>query len=220
MAGNKRYVVTPAGEAVYPKVIRPDRPEYGGDYKISLKLPLEKARDLVKTIHELANEAYPAGKVKAANFRWPYVVNKEEGTVLFKFRTDNKPGLFNVKGEVEAGDVPLGAGSIVKVSACFTPASEKAKNPGIKAYLNGVQIVKLIKFQPGANFGNAESELEDGDVGYYGEENGNTDSVADSRDRRGFVGSHNQGTLVDDDPLGLGSSYTQRYNDLDDDIPF
>jgi hypothetical protein len=160
MADNaKLFVVTPAGTAQYPRINKPDA-KYG-NYEVNLVLPIEQAKPLVAQLNGLLHDSYVPGKLKdKSKVKLPYKIDREEGTVTFLFKSKKQPAVYDLKGHKVDSEVSLGGGSIIKVSALVRPYAQDYKDVGLKAYLNGVQVLKLVEYKK-SDFGDASGELGD-----------------------------------------------------------
>lgn len=154
-----RLVRVGPGTAGYPYLDKPDM-KFSQKYKTDLILPKEQAREYVEVCKELLRESF-GSKTKGASV--PYKVNKEDGTVTFRFKSNMKPGLFDIKGKkVNSSKVKLASGSIIKVAGKFQ-TYKTGPNFGVTAYFSAVQVLKLVEFGGGSEgvFGDATDELED-----------------------------------------------------------
>mgnify|MGYP003439510766 CR=1 FL=1 len=165
---DKLHLRLPAGILGYPKIFRPDREEYGGDYKVKVIISVEAAKASVAKIRAFAADQFPPAVLKSKDWAWPFKVNKEEGTVAFNPRSDYKPGVFDIDGNPVSDELKIGGGTKAIVEVSFTKKSEKAAKPGLKIFLKAVQIVKLVEYKSAgaANRPSARDELDDGEEGY------------------------------------------------------
>ena len=81
----------------------------------------------------------------------------EAGGIKIRAKSSKKPTLFDAKGNVIKTDLPVGNGSIIKLSGVMGTYSAGG-NIGVTAYLNAVQIIDLVEF------GGSTFEEEDGYV--------------------------------------------------------
>ncbi|SAK95794.1 hypothetical protein AWB76_07197 [Caballeronia temeraria] len=142
---------TPKGPAGYTNLSKPDTkfdPE--GKYKTSITLPREQAEKLMELAQEEANELAVLDKktkkiVMPEGIKYPYVENDDD-TVTFTFKTKKKPKLFDAKGNPirNADDLRIGGGSTIRVKGAFS--SYEGFGGGVTAYLNEVQLIKLVEF--------------------------------------------------------------------------
>lgn len=170
----KKFITTEAGECAFPKLDKPDNEKFGGDYKVRLVLPIEKAKGLVAQLKEVLNQNYPPAKLKG-KVSTPWTVKKEEGVVEFLFRSDYKPILADVQGNKIERDLKVGGGSVIKCKIGVRPFSPKSDKVGIKAMLYGVQIIKLVEYKGAGGagsggFGDASKELGAGEHGFVAAE--------------------------------------------------
>ena len=135
--------VTPTGIARFPWLTKADtkfNPD--GIYKTDLLLSSEDAKAIATELKDLFKKHHPKAKGK---FPWAKDVGedgKETGNIIFKFKTKNKPALFDAKGKPIQNTNVYG-GSQIKVSATAAPYSA-AGNVGITLYLNAVQVIELV----------------------------------------------------------------------------
>ena len=79
------------------------------------------------------------------------LIEKETGNIVFRFKTKNKPALFDSDGK-PLHNINVFGGSQIKVSATAAPYSA-AGNNGITLYLNAVQIIELVSGSGGDSGG-------------------------------------------------------------------
>ena len=164
-------IITPKGVFVYPWVNKPDTKwKQEGEYRVTLKLEKEAARDLVKKLKPLYEDAIAKAKanpkkknkkVKVQDAPWSMETDddgNETGFVLFKFKRRAsgvkkdgtpwaiKPDLFDAKGNPLPASAQVFGGTIGKVS--FTAeAYDTAIGAGISLRLEGAQVIKLVEGQ-------------------------------------------------------------------------
>lgn len=149
-----QYFTTPKGSAGYSNLVKPDTKfDAEGKYKTSVTVPAAQAESLIALANEEANElAVLDKKTKKvslpANLKMPYVINDDD-TVTFNFKTAKKPKLFDAKGNPirNAENLRVGGGSTIRVKGAFK--SYEGFGGGVTAYLNEVQIIKLVEFGGG-----------------------------------------------------------------------
>jgi hypothetical protein len=136
-------LVTPKGVAKYPWLTKADtkfNPD--GVYKTDLLLSSEDAKPLAAQIKEFYGKHFQSKKGKMPYFKETDDNEKETGNIIFRFKTKNKPALFDSDGK-PMQNVNVFGGSQVKVSATAAPYNA-AGNNGITLYLNAVQIIELV----------------------------------------------------------------------------
>lgn len=144
--------VSPKGRASYPKLTKPDtkfNPE--GVYSVGLIVDKEAAAPFQAKIEEAYVEEFGQKAVAKAN--WPWSEN-EEGEIVFKFKSKNKPTLFDSKGKPIKSELNVGSGSVLKVAGAVGCRAVSGKNYAT-LYLNSAQIIDLVEFSSSA-FGEEE----------------------------------------------------------------
>jgi hypothetical protein len=144
--------VSPKGRASYPKLTKPDtkfNPE--GVYSTGLIIPKEAAAPFQAIIEEAFVEEFGQKALPKAN--WPWSEN-EEGELVFKFKSKNKPTLFDSKGKPIKSDLNIGSGSVLKVAGGIGCRQVSGKYYAT-LYLNSVQVIELVEFSSSA-FGEEE----------------------------------------------------------------
>lgn len=166
MIKNKR-IVTPAGVAQYPHLIKPDTKfNELGEYKVNLIVGADEAKPLIAELEKslqdsitLAQEKAKGKKINTA--RPPYDLEvdaegNETGNYVFKFKA--KANIVTKTGEtfkqkvviVDAKGKPftptaLWGGSTIKVSAEVIPYFTAMVGAGISLRLKAVQVIKLVE---------------------------------------------------------------------------
>lgn len=192
----EEVVVTPAGIAQYPSLLKPDTKfDELGVYKVNLILSAEDAAPIIKTLQEMLAEkkaeledTLNADQIEAlGKGTLPYSREFEEdkktptGNIIFKFKTkaafvSRRDGKV-IEKEMVVVDakknrmhgVAVGGGSKIKVSATYKTYYTAAIGVGVSARLGAVQVLELREYQEG---GAAAS--------MFGEEDGfETETVAD-----------------------------------------
>lgn len=149
--------VSPKGVAAWPKIEREDK-KYGG---FSVKLIVEKnaAQDFMTKINEAVEDE--KGKKGLAKFAPPYAEN-DEGQIEFKFKSKNKPKIFDSKGKPVTKELNIGSGSVLKVAGGFG-INEVQGKIYCSLYMNAVQVIDLQQYD-GSAFGEEEGGfVADGD---------------------------------------------------------
>jgi hypothetical protein len=151
---------TPKGAAGYSNLTKPDTKfDAEGKYKTTLTISKEAAEALIAVAHEEAEELLenvlnapvkgkkPAKLKKLDDLTFPFEENDDD-TVTFTFKSKKKPKLFDAKGNpIRDDDLRVGAGSTIRVKGAFS--GYEGFGGGVTAYLNEVQIVKLVEFGGG-----------------------------------------------------------------------
>lgn len=200
MAAKSNYLklTLPKAKCSYPKIYRPDTPEYGGDYKVTLTYGLEEAKPIVAKIKAFAAEVYAPAVLKDKGFRWPWKTSEDKTEVSFLLRSKNKPGVFDAKGHPVEQELRIGGGTTMKANVSFAKTGDKAPKPGIKVYLNAVQIINLVEWQKAAVFTDASDEAE-GESFVAGDADFADEGTASLED--GVLGT--EATADDEDPLSI-----------------
>ena len=136
--------VSPKGSAGYPKLVKPDTKfNAEGVYSTSLTMSAAAAKPFIEQIEEAYTEEFGAKALPKAN--WPY--KEEEGQVTFKFKSKQKPKLFDAKGTpIKAADeLNIGSGTALKVSGNISCRAVSGKNYAT-LYMNAVQIIDLVEY--------------------------------------------------------------------------
>lgn len=144
--------VSPKGRASYPKLTKPDtkfNPE--GVYSVGLIIDKEAAAPFQAKIEEAYVEEFGAKALPKAN--WPWSEN-EEGELVFKFKSKNKPTLFDSKGKPIKSELNVGSGSVLKVAGAVGCRQVSGKYYAT-LYLNSVQVIDLVEYSSSA-FGEEE----------------------------------------------------------------
>ena len=146
--------VSPKGSAGYPKLLKPDTKfKAEGEYSTTLTMDKKTAKPLMDQIEEAYTEEFGAKALPKANF--PYKED-EEGNITFKFKSKQKPKLFDSKGSPikVVDDLNIGSGSTMKVSGAISCRAVSGKNYAT-LYMNAVQIIDLVEYS-GSPFGAEE----------------------------------------------------------------
>jgi hypothetical protein len=178
---------TPKGAAGYSNLVTPDTKfDAEGKYKTSITIPAAQAESLMDLAREEANELAVLDKktkkvVMPEGIKMPFVENDDD-TVTFTFKSKKKPKLFDAKGNPIRNTEGLQriAGSTIKVKGAFS--SYEGFGGGVTAYLNDVQIIKLVE-GGGGGFGDESEGDDDGYVADNSEPGNFNDS--DSSDESG-----------------------------------
>lgn len=142
--------VSPKGNASYPKLTRPDTKfKAEGEYSTGLVLNEKDGKAFLETIKEAAVEEL--GNKAAQGAQFPCKV--EDGQYTFKFKSKNKPKLYDSKGKPikETDELSVGSGSVLKVAGAMAFPKVQGKQY-VSLYMNQVQIVDLVEYG-GSPFG-------------------------------------------------------------------
>lgn len=139
-----KYFTTPRGTAGYPKLFKPDtkfNPE--GVYKTNLTIDPEEAAPLIAQIEEIFVEEF--GQKKLANMVRPY--EETEDGLVFKFKSSNKPQLFDAKGTPikPTVDPKIGSGTVLKIKGSIACRLVQGKYYAT-LYINAAQVIDLVEF--------------------------------------------------------------------------
>lgn len=178
MAAKVKFT-SPFGVARYPHITKPDTEGQYADnkYKTKLVLPIDspEAKAFIKLIEDAA-KTLDRGSPKMYR---PYDIDEDAGEVVFKFKTQYAPAIFdsynrNLNGKKDA---VVGGGSVIRLCGQLV-----AYDKGITAQFNQVQVRELTSF--GAS---AFDTVEGGFSGADYEEAG--DGVESSFDEDGADGT-------------------------------
>lgn len=136
--------VSPKGTAGYPKLTRPDTKfKAEGEYSTSLTMGKKIAAPLIAQIEEAYVEEFGQKAVAKAN----YPFKEDEGKITFKFKSKNKPKLFDAAGKPirDGEELNVGSGSVLKVAGAISCRAVSGKNYAT-LYMNQVQIIDLVEF--------------------------------------------------------------------------
>jgi hypothetical protein len=153
----KKSLVTPKGTLSFPWLNRPDTKFGTEKFKTGLVFENQAAaQSVIDAAKAIAAEEFgPKAKVHLP------VSKQEDGSVLLRTHSTSKPSIANAKGEVIEKTLKVGGGSVAKLSITLS-SYDKGGKKGVTAYLNAVQLLKLVEFGgAAAAFTNAEDEVED-----------------------------------------------------------
>lgn len=143
-------ITTPQGIAKYPWLIKADTKfDADGIFKTDLVLTADEAKSIATSIKKHFEKHFPNTKGKMPYSKELDDQNKETGNYVFKFKTKNKPALFDATGK-PMQDVNVFGGSQIKVSATAA-AYSAGGNKGITLYLNAVQVIELVTGDSGSS---------------------------------------------------------------------
>lgn len=163
-------ITSPLGVAVYPKLVKPDTKfDANGVYSVDLDLdPNDKeVKAFVATIKKAADVAYAetceakgGKKLKRADLS---IKETEDGMLRFKFKLkakggtedkawDQKPALFDAKGNPIANPPSIGSGSKIRVAFELVPYFTAMVGAGITFRMRAVQICELREYTPDGGF--------------------------------------------------------------------
>jgi len=148
------FDTTPKGVAEWPRIDSED-PNYGG-YNTKLVVPMAAGAPLAMKIANLAKEHF--GSLK--NVTLPYAKNAEDNTITFRFRSQYAVSVSDIHGAELETCPRIGNGTVMKVKAKWE-AKKHTKGNFITAYMNGIQLLKLV-LRRGA-FEDASDEIENED---------------------------------------------------------
>ncbi len=190
---------TPAGNAIWPKLNKPDTKfNVDGEYSVKLAIPSEEAQDLIAQLdqayaqsQETAKEKNPGKKIKAASKPYTEEVDdqgNETGNIVFNFKCKakitgkdgssfpNAPKLFDSANKPFPVDTGIWGGSTLRVAFNAIPYYTAMAGAGVSLRLKAVQVINLVSGGEGGNgssYGFGEEE------GYVAPEAINTNPVAD-----------------------------------------
>jgi hypothetical protein len=136
--------VSPKGNASYPKLTRPDTKfKAEGEYTTGLVLNEKDGKAFLETLKEAAVEEL--GNKAAQGAQYP--VKEEDGKYIVKFKSKNKPKLYDSKGKPikETDELNVGSGSVLKVAGAMAFPKVQGKQY-VSLYMNQVQIIDLVEY--------------------------------------------------------------------------
>jgi len=163
--------VSPKGVAQYPWLVKPDtRYDADGVFKTGLILPgdAETTKEFMDKFRDIFVEEYGQKKLSKANL--PFDIDEETGDVVFKFKSKSRPRLFDSKGNPiqRASELKIGGGTVIKISYS-AKTYDTGSNTGVTCYLNAVQIIDLVEYKSGNEFGEEEGSFTEASGGSYDE---------------------------------------------------
>ncbi len=162
--------MTKVGTLRYPHLSRPDT-RFGDEKFKTGWVPL-KAEDLEEVeaaVIELAEEVF--SKKQLESYTTPIKVDKKDGTKFLEAHTYELPMITDAKGKPVKNpeDLRIGGGTLARLKITLK-AGTNGSNTFVTAYLNGVQVAKLVEYGAGG-FGDISDD--------YGDDSFNADSVSD-----------------------------------------
>lgn len=136
--------VSPKGTAGYPKLTRPDTKfKAEGEYSTTLTMNEKDGKAFLEQIKEACAEE--AGNKAAQGAQYPCKV--EDGQYVFKFKSKNKPKLYDSHGKpiTDAEELRVGSGSVMKVAGSMSFPKVQGKQYA-SLYMNQVQIIELVEY--------------------------------------------------------------------------
>lgn len=136
--------VSPKGTAGYPKLTRPDTKfKAEGEYSTSLTLDEKDGKAFLETIKQACIDE--VGNKAAQGAQFPCKI--EEGKYVFKFKSKNKPKLYDSKGKpiTNAEELNIGSGSVLKVAGSMAFPKVQGKQY-VSLYMNQVQVINLVEY--------------------------------------------------------------------------
>lgn len=172
MQGKKKFVrmTSPLGIAVYPKLNKPDTKfDANGVYSVDLDLDpnAKEVKEFLAEIRKIQEAEYKATceskggkKLKKADLP---IKTTDDGLTRIKFKLkakggteerswDQKPTLFDAKGNPMVNAPSIGSGSKIKVAFEVVPYFTAMVGAGLSFRMRAVQICDLVEYTPGDNF--------------------------------------------------------------------
>lgn len=154
MANEKAPVVRvtlPAGKARWPQLDEPKKFRENGvevgepKYGIGVTYDEQTLAAVEKIVKDAWAKLAPPDFAKKLKDGVTPIKTPEKGEPYFSAKTGAKykPPVFDAKVKKLPEGVKVGGGSLVKVDASIVWFKKSAKNFGLTAYLNGVQVLKL-----------------------------------------------------------------------------
>jgi hypothetical protein len=178
MASDMKKFQSRRGLARYPSVTREEiiKNKPTGNFACSIELSGEALEHARGEIEDFISETFPAKKAKGVNR--PF--KEKDGKVFLKFTTKcrTKEGeaksvrIFDSKGNRcdHVGKL-LGHGSTIRIKGSLA-ATEYQGGDYVKCFLDSVEVVKLVKYEPGGGFDKDPDATEDEDGGFVADEFG------------------------------------------------
>jgi len=185
------------GTAMYPKLDRPDREEFGGKYNTKLIVPKTnaQAKALVKAMHDEAQKSL--GK-KASKSTFSYKDDEDGENYIFSADTNPQypPALYDSKNNLLKERPRVGGGSVITVAGTID-SNEGPGGPYTKLRINAVMIHELHEW--------GASPFDDDDLGgdfeADDEEDKNTSPFSDDGDE-----DEDEDPPFDDDVSDVGEA--------------
>jgi hypothetical protein len=149
---------TPKGVANYPWLSKPDVSFGKERFKCGIVFENSAiAKPVIDAVNKVAADEFGA----KAKVKKPLVKN-EDGTILLKTQSNSKPTISDSHGEVLKKTVKLGGGSIVRLAVTLSTYNKDGSR-GVTAYLDSVQLLKLVEYGAGreVSWESAADEVED-----------------------------------------------------------
>jgi len=158
----QKILVTPVGEAVYPKLNRPDTKYIeGGEYSVTMKIRKSDASNIISQIDsygkEVLSDFEKANKGKNVKVA-PKLYNVQGEFVLIKLKLKasgiskktnmpfhQRPMLFDAKKNPFPVDKLIGAGSKLKVVFALVGYNSPLIGVGITGRIKAVQVLELVE---------------------------------------------------------------------------
>jgi hypothetical protein len=143
--------VSPVGVALYPHLMKPDTRFGENKFTCRLAFKPSEVKDIVNQVKALAKDAFDDIKGKHLPFK-----KEEDGTVSLQAKTEFKPAIVDSKGVQVTGKLAIGNGSQLRMSVAFS--AYEGMGGGVTAYLNSVQVISLVEFGAGSEFGEYQGD--------------------------------------------------------------
>lgn len=208
---NTVEAVSPAGELIWPTLIKPDTKfDEDGVYKTKLKAngpQAEAFRELIEKVQqeELERqiqdaEAKKKGSGKRVKLADLPLEEDEDGNLIFNFKSkakfkdqktgqmvDRKVALFDAKGKGLTHDVKLGTGTVARVSCFVAPFYTALLGAGVTLRIRAVKILKLKEYSASGSadqfgFGDDEGDFEQDNGGFSDSDDDYSDVNTGSKD--------------------------------------
>ena len=138
----KKSIITPKIKALWVDSRLDTKWDAEGTWGAKGKLAAKTAASVINHVIELKTSSFDPKK--ARNARSP-IEEQADGTFLFTCKSKKKPTIYDSTGKEINKDIKIGNGSIVKYAVTLATYSN-GPNCGVTAYLNGIQIIKLVEF--------------------------------------------------------------------------
>ena len=193
MSSDMKKFQSRRGLARYPSVAREEtiNNKPTGNFACSIELSGEALEHAKQEIEDFIQETFPAKKAKGVNR--PF--KEKDGKVFLKFTTKcrTKEGeaksvrIFDSKGNrCDHVGKTLGHGSTIRIKGSLA-ATEYQGGDYVKCFLDSVEVVKLVKYEPGGSF-TQDPDAEPDEEGFVADEFG--DGGGQDDDDRGEPAPH------------------------------
>jgi hypothetical protein len=163
-----KSLTSPRGELRWVTISGKGKTDLNGRdiYTADLIVSAEEAKPLVDAIAELWESGKPKGAKDPKSTSYKVL---DDGTYKFVFKTstkypsgdDKKISVFDAKARpTDLGDKRIGNGSIGRLAGAIAIYDAGVAARGVTAYLDSVQLLKLVEYSGGSNSFSADDDYE------------------------------------------------------------